>query len=187
MARSLVLIAVAVTVLGTGGPDGGRVEPERKAHGASAAAPPPVIPLPLTAQGIAARHREHLAAGQPRRYGLSLQAGQYLQLAVDQLGVDLVAIVQDPAGRLLLRVDSPTSTQGAESVFLVAGTTGRYVLEIDAFAGSGDYEIRIEALRAAGRADRKRAAAAKAFSEARALESEHASEAAAAGYRKAAR
>jgi CHAT domain-containing protein/tetratricopeptide (TPR) repeat protein len=132
--------------------------------------------------------REHLAAGRPRRYGLSLRAGQYLQLAVEQLGVDIVAELRDPAGNLLLRVDSPTGEKGAEDLFLVAGTTGRHVLEIDAYEGSGEYEIRIESLRDEATADdRKRAAAASALSRARLLKGERGSEgAAAASYQRAA-
>ena len=173
--------------LAAGGCDYVQVEPGRKAHGAPPPTRRPIAPLPLTAQGASAP-REHLSAHEARRYELSLQAGQYLQLAVEQLGVDVVATVQDPAGHLLLRVDSPNDKQGAEDLFLVAETTGRHVLAIDASEGSGDYEIRIEALRTATRDDRKRAAAAGALSRARLLERKgDRGETVASGYRQAAR
>lgn len=145
----------------------------------------PVTPLPLTRQGAAAALRAHISGGRPQRYELSLQKDQYLHLAVEQLGVDVAAMVRDPANRLLLRVDSPNGKQGAEDLFLVAETAGRHVVEIEAFEGTGDYEIRPETLRTATRDDRKRAAASKSVFRAKTLEREHAIEAAAAAYQEA--
>ncbi|HSS75278.1 MAG TPA: tetratricopeptide repeat protein, partial [Thermoanaerobaculia bacterium] len=178
-------MALALAALGSGGCGRSRPRPDKRAHGTPKAAPIPAVPLRLTPQGTRP-FREHLSAGRHRRYGLSLQAEQYLQLTVDQLGVDVAVTMRDPAGKRLLRVDSPNGAQGAEDLFLVAKTSGVHVLEIDVFEGSGDYEIRVEALRAAEPDDRKRAAAAEAISRARLLEHEGRGEAAAAGYRQAA-
>ena len=147
----------------------------------------PAVPLPLTP---GSRWIQELPLGRPRSHTFHLEAGHYLHLAVEQLGVDVVATVRDPAGRLLLQVDSPRGAQGPEDLFLVAEMAGRHVLEIASFPGAGAggrYEIRVLALRAATAEDRKRAAAALALSRARLHEEEPSgAEAAAASYRKAA-
>lgn len=152
--------------------------------------PIPVMPLPLAALAAGERRIERLPPGASRKYTLPLEADQYLHLIVEQLGVDVLVTLQSPAEELLLRVDSPSAGQGLEDVFLVAEETGRHVLEITSWEESseGRYEIRVEALRPVTKEDRKRAAAAAAFSKARLLdrEAESPPEAVAAGYREAA-
>jgi len=122
---------------------------------------------------------------------LTLQAGQYLHLVVEQFGLDVVATLRDAAGHLLLRVDSPNGGSGPEELFLVAGTTGRYALAVEPLegsAGGGRFAVRVQTLRRATPEDRQRAAAAAAFSRARLLEREHPGTLeAAAGYREAGR
>lgn len=155
-------------------------------------APAPVSPLPLTDLAAGRRTAERLPPGSTRSYTFSLEAGQYLHLIVEQLGVDVFATIRSPAGQLLLRVDSPSAGQGPEDLFLVAEETGVHVLEISSWEGPGGgerYEIRVEALRAAAEEDHKRAAAARAFSTARLLDRDDTAppEAVAASYREAAR
>lgn len=126
---------------------------------------------------------------EPAIHALPLRAGQYIHLIVEQLGVDVAAVVRDPAGRLLLRVDSPSGASGPEEVFLVAGTSGRFELATEARDGvsnAGRSAIRIMELRPATVEDRTRAAAAAAYSQARRLDPSHPG-AAAASYRRAAR
>lgn len=176
----------------------GRIEPvsiprspEPLVRNPETAAPVPVVPLPLAALAAGERRSERLPPGASRSYTLFLEAGQYLHLIVEQFGVDVVARLRSPAEELLLQVDSPTDDRGPEDLFLVVEETGTHELEISAWEGPGDggrYEIRVEALRAATKEDRKRAAAAAAFSEARLLDRDAASppEAVAAGYREAA-
>jgi CHAT domain-containing protein/tetratricopeptide (TPR) repeat protein len=189
-----VLLAVALEALGALGCGRGGVESERKSrdvHAALRVAPrPPVLPFPLALK-TGARFLESQPAALSRIYALSLPAGTYLHLAVEQLGVDVVATLRDPAGHILLRVDSPQGAQGSEDLFLVAEEPGRHLLEITPFEGAGAggrYEIRVAALREATREDRKRADAAGAFSRARLLDREGRGAAEAArGYREAAR
>lgn len=149
--------------------------------------PTPPTPLSLTALATGPPLLQSLSTGGTRCYELSLEAGQYLQMTVEQRGVDVAVQVLDPAGNLLLRVDSPTGVQGSEELDLVAATAGRHVLEIEASDGDGRYEIRVEALRAATPEDRTRGAAAAAYSRARLFEREGRSAPAAAGYREAAK
>jgi CHAT domain-containing protein/tetratricopeptide (TPR) repeat protein len=122
----------------------------------------------------------------PRRYTFFLDAGQYLHLIVDQVNVDVVVTLRDPAGHLSLQVDNPNGLQDPEELFLVAEAAGRHSLEVSAWDGSGEgghFEIRPGVLRAAAGEDRKRARAAAAFSRARLLKS---GKGAVAGYREAA-
>jgi len=133
------------------------------------------------------RHGRDQAEGEV--HPLPLRAGQYIHLAVDQRGVDIVVVVRDPRGRLLLEVDSPTGTSGSEDVFLVAQTTGRHALSLTVWDGSGDADratIHLEALRPARPEDRTRAAAAGAYSRGSLLGTTNPG-AAAASYREAAR
>ena len=134
-------------------------------------------------------HSEPLPPGQTRSFEMSLPAGQYIHLVVEQVGVDVVTTLRNGAGRLLLQVDGPTGDSGPEDLFLVARTTGRYVLAIAAGEGEGGggrFTLRAETLRRpATQEDRTRAAAAAAFSRARLLDRKR-PEAAAAGYREAA-
>lgn len=176
----------------------GRIEPvsiprspEPLVRNPETATPVPAVPLPLAALAAGERRGERLSPGVSRSYTLFLEAGQYLHLVVEQFGVDVVARLRSPAEELLLQVDSPTDDRGPEDLFLVTEETGPHELEISAWEGPGDggrYEIRVEALRAATEENRKRAAAASAFSKARLLDRDAASppEAVAAGYREAA-
>lgn len=151
---------------------------------------PPVVSLPL-ADLARAPHVERPSPGETRGYSLSLEEGRYLHLVVEQLGVDVVATVQDPEGRLLLRVDSPNDNRGPEEIFLVPEVTGQYILGIKALKGAEEdatYEIRVVALHRATEEDRTRAQAFVAYWRARLLEKQEAAmEETAAAYREAGR
>ncbi len=120
--------------------------------------------------GSNTEHR--IAGGDLHRYDFDLEAGDYLQLVVDQLGVDVGPTLFDPGGAEILAVNSWNGTEGPEPVAAVAEETGTYRLEIrpyDEDAPAGRYRLRIEAHRDATTADRQRARAARAFSDAEAL------------------
>jgi CHAT domain-containing protein/tetratricopeptide (TPR) repeat protein len=160
------------------------------AEPAAASEPPVLLPLPALAAGR--DHRQPLTAGESRLYALVMQPGEYLHLVVEQLGVDVVATLRDPAGRDLLRVDSPNGAHGPEELFVVAVERGRHLLAVAAPEGEGrpgSYVIRIEALRAATEEDLERSNAAKSFWTARRRELDETGplDTVAAGYRDAAR
>lgn len=186
--RSFILFVAILGALGGVGCGVERSEPEAPSRPDEL--PPPILPLPLADLKAGPPRVERPVAGQIRTYWLSLEAAQYLHLVVEQIGVDVVATVQDPAGRLLLRVDSPNGKRGPEELFLVAEAKGRYLLGIEVPKEGEEgarYEIRVEALRAAKETDRKRAKAAAAYSRARLLENKGAAmEKIAAAYREAA-
>jgi hypothetical protein len=95
-----------------------------------------------------------LARGQSQSFNVSLEQDQYLQLVVDQRGIDVVVRVVSPAGKMLGQFDSPNGTEGPENVSLVSAIAGVYRIEV-APLGEGEevvpgrFEIRILELRAA--------------------------------------
>ena len=161
--------------------------------------PAPVAPAPSPAgepqtdlidlrPGLCLDYGE-VTGGSVHRYRFALAAGEYLHLAVEQIGVDLTATVLGPDEERLLEVDSPTGTRGVEEVFLLAPTLDELALELRAWEGAepgNRFQVRVEALRPATREDRASAAAARAYSDARRLRKDGFSEQAAERYEEAA-
>jgi tetratricopeptide (TPR) repeat protein/CHAT domain-containing protein len=113
-----------------------------------------------------------LKGGERHVYRLVLAADQYLRLVVEQHGIDVVVRLFGPDGRQLVEMDSPTGTQGAETVSFIADVGGTYRVEIaplEREAAPGRYIVRIEELRPATERDRTRIAAERAFAEANLL------------------
>lgn len=101
--------------------------------------------------------KQELAGGQQHIYQIRLSADQFLRVIVEQKGIDVVAQVLGPDGKQIMEFDSESGKQGQESVSLVAEETGDYRLVVQPKlkgALTGEYEIRIEELRAATENDR---------------------------------
>ncbi|MDX6574356.1 MAG: hypothetical protein QOE96_309 [Blastocatellia bacterium] len=93
-----------------------------------------------------------LAAGQSHSYNITLEADQFLELVVDQRGIDVVVRAFSPTGRRLREVDTPNGTDGPEDVTVIAQTAGVYRIEVSPLDPSpppGRYEIKIVELRKA--------------------------------------
>lgn len=106
-----------------------------------------------------------LHGGEAHSYRLSLKAGQYAQIAVEQRGIDAVVAVSDPAGKPLGEFDSPTGLGGSELARFVAETAGEYkivVRSLKAEAYGGSYEVKLETIRPATAQDKRVVAAIKA-------------------------
>jgi CHAT domain-containing protein len=147
--------------------------------GSAEAASGEPIPLPVQEGTEVARH---LAGGQVDGLRLDLEEGQFLHLVIEQQGVDVVSTLSDCDGELILQVDSLQGDQGSEHLLTVADRSGAYALRVKAWSGtgSGTYSVKVESLREAGELDRRRAEAARIFSEAgtlRALGNSYAGEA----------
>jgi CHAT domain-containing protein/predicted negative regulator of RcsB-dependent stress response len=118
-----------------------------------------------------------LKGGEVHVYSVQLKADQFLNLIVDQRGIDVVVLLFAPDGKQLAEVDSPNGTQGPEPVSLLSKTTGDFRVEIRSLekdAAAGRYEIKIEELRDANLQDKTndlaaRLAAAKTDEESAAL------------------
>ena len=83
-------------------------------------------------------------------YRVSLAAGQYLRVIVDQQGADVVASLLGPNGQRIIRADGITGSTGPEPLSVIAEEPGEYRIEVRLSgkkAPAGYYEIRIAALR----------------------------------------
>jgi len=102
-------------------------------------------------------------------YRVALKAGQFVHIAVEQKGIDVVLTLIDPSGAPLIEADSPNGAEGPESVSYIAGSTGTYTFKISSLekqAPAGRYTVKLDELRAAVPQDRARLAAQQAFNEA---------------------
>ena len=96
-----------------------------------------------------------LKASEAHNYQLTLTASQTAHIVAAQQGADVAVLVYDPAGKLLIEMDSPNGTTGVESVWLVNQPAGIYRVVVKPFNGKsqGKYEIRLDVLRDATSAD----------------------------------
>jgi CHAT domain-containing protein/Tfp pilus assembly protein PilF len=98
-----------------------------------------------------------LAGGQSHTYQFSLDAGQYVKLVIEQRGIDVMARLSGPDGKLITEFNSESRNQGQETVEQVAEAACVYRLKVRARYGgaaAGKYEIRIEGVRNATDIDR---------------------------------
>ena len=112
------------------------------------------------------------SGGQKHTYKVDVEAGQYIHVIADQRGMDVVARLFGPDGKLITAVDNPNGSNGAEPVHIVAHSAGIYRIEIESFdktAPPGRYEVKIIVRRPIAQADRDRLAARKAFDQAETL------------------
>ena len=71
-----------------------------------------------------------LAARQTHSYTVRLEKDQFAQLTIEQRGIDVVVRVFGPEGQLILQVDTPTGTEDAEYVEIVAEVSGAHRIEV---------------------------------------------------------
>src|SRR5688572_5839188 len=78
-------------------------------------------------------------------YRVSLRAGQFVHVVVNQLGIDVVVTATGPAGETLVQMDSPNGANGPEEVRLIAEKDGDYGLAIRALRSDarGRYELEV--------------------------------------------
>ena len=98
-----------------------------------------------------------LKGGATHIYNLTLTAGQFVHVVVEQRGIDVVVVLIGPGEDKLFEVDSPNGTQGAEPLLAVAEVSGRYRLEVSSPEKSvppGRYVAMLVQLRNATASDR---------------------------------
>jgi Tetratricopeptide repeat len=98
-----------------------------------------------------------LTEGQFHSYYMTLSAGQYVKLVVDQRGINAVVKLHGPDGNLITGSDFEKMAQGQETVEWVAEEMGRYRLDVavkQKNGAAGRYEIRALELRRATENDR---------------------------------
>jgi CHAT domain-containing protein/Tfp pilus assembly protein PilF len=102
-----------------------------------------------------------LAGGETHAYQLTLAAGQYARVVVDQRRINVALSAFDPEGKKIVEADG-FSIGESEEVSLVAERAGTYRLLVqspDKTAPKGRYEIKIDELRAATAQDKSLVAA----------------------------
>ena len=156
--------------------------------GASAAAWPPPGSLPVPAgdakRGAAQSAEEshsldpgkpierELSGGRSHFYKVTMTSGQYLQIVVKQLGIDVQVALYTPDGKKIDDVDSAHATAEAETISAIAEAAGAYMVEArsaEKTAQTGRYEIKVEELREATVEDKYRVAAKSVYREAEQL------------------
>jgi CHAT domain-containing protein len=125
---------------------------------------PDARPLPLAQTFTREFHGErgHL-------YRVALAADEFLQVFVEQKGVDVVLQLYDSRRRLLAQTDNPNGAEGPETLSWVAEAAGDYQVEVAVLEGEaarGRYDIRRGAKRAATAQDRRRVSVERVFAEA---------------------
>jgi CHAT domain-containing protein/tetratricopeptide (TPR) repeat protein len=94
---------------------------------AAGQAPAPVEPVAL-APGVAAEAA--LAPDATLHFTLRLPAGAFVDVAVEQLGIDAIVAVTGPDGAAIDEVDDRSELDGPEHVRLVASSEGTYALAV---------------------------------------------------------
>jgi tetratricopeptide (TPR) repeat protein len=100
---------------------------------------------------------KQLQAEEKHIYNLPLITGQFAEVEVEQLGIDLVVSAFDPAGKQIAAIDSPIGTEGSEPIFLLAEMQGNYTIEITSLNSDnkkGSYKLEIKDLRLASSEDK---------------------------------
>lgn len=118
-------------------------QPTSNANNAGQSAPEPLeLGKPI---------EKELSGGGSHSFQISLAEGQFLQVVVEQRGIDVLARLLGPDGKLIAEFDSEIRTHGQETVSQVAEAAGNYRIVLQAKqkdAPLGRYEIRVSELRA---------------------------------------
>ncbi|HSK70455.1 MAG TPA: tetratricopeptide repeat protein [Pyrinomonadaceae bacterium] len=116
--------------------------------------------------------QRELAGGQTHKYKIEAKANEFLQIKVEQKGIDVVVRLFDKDGKQLAEMDSPNGDRGPEILMYITAEAGVYRVEVgssEANTKKGDYTIFLETPRAATEKDRKALQAKIVFGEAQAF------------------
>jgi CHAT domain-containing protein/tetratricopeptide (TPR) repeat protein len=116
-----------------------------------------------------------LAGGGRDSYLLELPARQFLQVVVEQDGIDVVLTISQVNGSELTKVDRPNSSRGRETASVITPKAGSYLLQIsslEAITAKGRYHLHVNQLREPTTKDTTWIAAEKTVSEGERLRSQ---------------
>lgn len=102
-------------------------------------------------------------------YNVELEQDQFLQVVVEQKGIDVLIKFYSPDKALLSEFDGHTGTWGIDKVSWIAKIKGNYIIEIvcsDNNTEAGEYEVYIKELRNQTVADKRLVEAEKLFMQA---------------------
>lgn len=106
-----------------------------------------------------------LSNNEAQSYRITLDAGQYLRLAIEQWGAAILVRLFAPNDRLLTEVNC---RDGSATLSLIAETSGDYRIEVHSPEKDSDtrrFEIRVEEIRQTNEKDQDRISAERAFEE----------------------
>lgn len=121
-----------------------------------------VLGLGVVAPGLLAQttklelgkaNQAELSAGETRSYSIMLDANQYMRAVVTQTVATIVVEVFTPGGKKTLEVDTRNLPIKLRRIAWVSEAAGEYRIDV---SGVGQYEIKLDELRAAGSDDGKR-------------------------------
>ena len=110
-----------------------------------------------TVLGAGKTVERQLQGGQGHLYSLTLAAGEYAGVTVEQRGIDVVVDAGSADGKVIAEFDSESRKQGREQVGLVADSPVTYYLRIKAKYPKdppAGYEVRVTDVRPATELDR---------------------------------
>jgi hypothetical protein len=94
-----------------------------------------------------------LGPNQAHQFTVNLKENSFIQLVIEQRGIDVIVKVSTPTGKSLGEYDSPTGGDGAEDISFVATAAGAYRIQVSPLVGqdatTGHFEIKILELRQA--------------------------------------
>ena len=100
-----------------------------------------------------------LKPGQTQEFTLSLKENTFVQLVVEQRGIDVTVKVISPGGKVLGDFDSPNGSDGPEHVSFVGSVAGPYTIAVSPFnpaeASTGQFEIKLLEMRDANEQELK--------------------------------
>ncbi len=109
-----------------------------------------------------------LKGGEAHSYRVTLKAGEYFHVDVEQRGIDVTLLIVDAGGKTLVERDRPNEVSGQESLSFIAAAGGEHRLDVKALeeeAEAGEYEIKSELARTPTAQDKKRIEAENLFQE----------------------
>jgi CHAT domain-containing protein/tetratricopeptide (TPR) repeat protein len=110
-----------------------------------------------------------LAGGESHSYSLQASPGARLLITVEQRGIDVEVVVLRPDGTTLIAVDSPTDSEGPESVLLSPDASGPFEIQVrspNPGVAPGAYALNLEELAESTPAERERVEAERLMTEA---------------------
>jgi CHAT domain-containing protein/tetratricopeptide (TPR) repeat protein len=110
-----------------------------------------------------------LKGGQSESFAIQIESGQFLRIAVEQIGIDVQLSLLDPTGKTVVSLDGPNGRYGPEEIAVLSGPSGIYRLEVrspTAAAAGGQYRVLLIDLRKPTDADLKRVDAESLYVEA---------------------
>ena len=94
-----------------------------------------------------------LTIGQSHEFIVNAEENSFVQLVVEQKGIDVVVKVALPDGKALAERDTPNGDQGSERVSFLASAAGKYHISVSPLDAegtvSGQYEIKLIEVRPA--------------------------------------